>query len=161
MKQASTISRFFLSNPFRRGMIEWLLLAGSGICGWVYSWPVWSVFPYTNMLGGALIAAALWFHVRAEKDHRQAHESSDRIEEIVISGLYARIRHPLYLSLMMLNLGIALFFGIRATLVIALFTLVHWAVTALEEEKFLLKQFPEAYLRYRASVPWRMIPGIF
>jgi Putative protein-S-isoprenylcysteine methyltransferase len=161
MKIESAISTFLLLNPFKRGMFEWFILVGTGICGLIFSWYNFSIFPFSNILGGFLILFAFLFHWWAEKGHKQAHEQADNIEKIVSSGVYSKIRHPLYLSLIVLNIGIALSFGILITLIIALLTVVHWAATSYKEEQILQNRFQDEYTQYKKSVRWRMIPGIF
>ena len=161
MKSESIIDAFLLSNPFHRGMVECLILIGTGICGRVFSWARFSIFPFSNIFGGLLILSAFAFHWRTEKAHRQAHEKSEDINTIVTSGAYTKIRHPLYLSLIMMNIGISLSFGVLLTFVMALLTIIHWIATSLKEEQVLLRKFPDAYTQYKTSVRWRMIPGIF
>jgi protein-S-isoprenylcysteine O-methyltransferase Ste14 len=75
--------------------------------------------------------------------------------------LYARIRHPIYLSLLMMNLGMGLGFGLVITVVLALIFSCIWGLTALTEEKFLLQKFPKHYRKYMHAVKWRIIPYIF
>lgn len=161
MKIGSIIDDFLLSNPFYRGMVEWLILIGTGICGLVFSWTTFSVSPFSNILGGILIILSFTFHCRAEKDHKQAHEQSKNIDTIVSSGVYRKIRHPLYLSLICFNFGIALAFGTLITFILALLMIFHWIATLLKEEEILLQRFPDAYKQYKISVRWRLIPGIF
>ena len=161
MKIGNVFNVFFLSNPFYRGMFELFILIGTGICGLVFSWTRFSIFPVSNIFGCILVLLALAFHCWTEKDHKQAHEHSGNIEKIVISGIYTKIRHPLYLSLILQNIGIALAFGVMITFVMALLTIIHWIVTALKEEAVLLQKFPHEYMRYKQKVRWRMIPRIF
>ena len=161
MKIGNVFNIFFLSNPFYRGMFELFILIGMGIFGLVFSWTRFSFVPVSNIFGGILIPLAFAFHWWTEKDHKQAHEHSGNIKKIVITGVYAKIRHPLYLSLILQNIGIALAFGVRITFVMALLTIIHWIVTALKEEAVLLQVFPHEYMQYRQAVRWRMIPGIF
>lgn len=161
MKSGSIIDSFLLSNPFHRGMLESLILVGTGICGLVFSWTKLSIFPVSNIFGGLLILSAFVFHLWTEKEHRQAHERTEDINMVVTCGVYAKIRHPLYLNIIMLNIGIGLSFGILLTFIIALLTIIHWTATSLKEEEALLKKFPDVYNQYIVSVRWRMIPGIF
>jgi protein-S-isoprenylcysteine O-methyltransferase Ste14 len=161
MKIGNVFNVFFLSNPFYRGMFELFILIGTGICGLVFSWTRFSIFPVSNILGGILVLLAFAFHSWTEKDHKQAHEHSGNIEKIVITGVYAKIRHPLYLSLIVQNIGIALAFGVMITFLMALLTMIHWIVTALIEEAALLKTFPLEYMQYKQKVRWRMIPRVF
>ena len=161
MKVGNVFNVFFLSNPLYRGMFELLILIGTGICGLVFSWIRFSIVPVSNILGCILVLLALAFHCWIEKDHKQAHEHSGNIEKIVITGVYAKIRHPLYLSLILQNIGIALAFGVIITFLMALLTMIHWIVTALIEEEVLLQKFPHEYMQYKQQVRWRMIPGVF
>ncbi|MCG8335977.1 MAG: isoprenylcysteine carboxylmethyltransferase family protein [Proteobacteria bacterium] len=161
MKNESLVTRLLLVNPFKKGMVEWLILIATGVCGLIFSWPSLSFFPTSTILGGVLILLALVFHMVAEKDHRQAHERVENIEIIVKSGVYSKIRHPLYLSLIVLNAGIALAFGGLVTLAIALLTVFHWGAVSWKEEQILTERFQGEYSQYKKNVRWRMIPGIF
>jgi protein-S-isoprenylcysteine O-methyltransferase Ste14 len=161
MKNYNVLNAFFLSNPFYRGMAEKIILIGTGICGLVLSWKTFSIFPLSNILGGILVLLAYAFHRWTEKDHKQAHKESQDIEIIVTTGVYSKIRHPLYLSLIAMNIGIALAFGVMMTFALALLTIIHWVLTALKEEEALMKQFPVEYPRYKQRVRWLMIPGVF
>jgi protein-S-isoprenylcysteine O-methyltransferase Ste14 len=161
MKSYHVLNAFFLSNPFYRGMSEKIILIGTGICGLVFSWKMFSIFPLSNILGGILVLLAYAFHQWTEKDHKQAHKESQDIETIVTTGVYLKIRHPLYLSLIAMNIGIALAFGVMMTFALALLTIIHWVLTALKEEEALMKKFPVEYPRYKQRVRWLMIPGIF
>lgn len=161
MKDGNVFEAFFLSNPFYRGMVELVILIGTGICGLVFSWTTFSIFPLSNIIGGVLILLGFVFHCWTEKDHKMAHEQSRDIDMIVTTGVYSRIRHPLYLSMVVMNVGIALAFGVMVTLIIALLTIIHWIITSLKEEGALLQKFPHEYMRYKQEVRWRMIPGVF
>jgi protein-S-isoprenylcysteine O-methyltransferase Ste14 len=161
MKSCNVPHAFFLSNPFYRGMAEKIILVGTGICGLVFSWKTFSVFPLSNILGGILVLLGYAFHRWTEKDHRQAHKESQDIDTVVTIGVYSKIRHPLYISLIAMNIGIALAFGVMITFVIASLTIIHWILTALKEEAVLLQTFPHDYKRYKQEVRWRMIPGVF
>ena len=93
-------------------MAEKIILTGTGICGLFFSWKTLSIFPLSNILGGILVLLGFAFHRWTEKDHQQAHRESEDIETIVTTGAYSKIRHPLYLSLIAMNIGIALAFGV-------------------------------------------------
>jgi protein-S-isoprenylcysteine O-methyltransferase Ste14 len=161
MKSCNVLNAFFLSNPFYRGMAEQIILVGTGICGLVFSWKTFPIFPLSHILGGVLILLAIGFHGWAHKTHKQAHKDSKKIEAIVTTGAFSKIRHPLYLSIIPMNIGIALAFGVMATFILALLTIIHWVLTALKEEAALMKKFPVEYARYKQRVRWHMIPWIF
>jgi protein-S-isoprenylcysteine O-methyltransferase Ste14 len=161
MKSPNILDAFFLSNPFYRGMLETIILVGTGICGLVFSWKAFPVFPFSRILGAILIFLAIGFHGWAHKQHKQAHKGSKKVTTLITTGAYSKIRHPLYLSIIPLNIGIALAFGVMVTFILALLTIIHWVLTALKEEEALMKSFSVEYTRYKQRVRWRMIPWIF
>ena len=161
MKTSGFIGKIVLTNPMRRGTIECVLLFSTGILGLFFSWPKIQLFPISNALGGLLLIAGLLFHLSAEKNHKQAHEKTSDITHIIDGGVFSRIRHPLYLSIIVMNIGIALAFGVIPTLIIACLSIIHWLITALAEESYLLEEFGKNYQQYKQRVPWRFIPGIF
>jgi len=161
MKNGNVFDAFFLSNPFYRGMVALVILIGTGISGLVFSWTTFSIFPLSNIIGGVLILLGFVFHRWAERDHKMAHKQSRDIDMIVTTGIYSKIRHPSYLSMIVMNVGTALAFGVMMTFGIALLTIIHWIITSLKEEEVLMQKFPHEYMRYKQEVRWRMIPGVF
>ena len=161
MKKSNLITKLLLTNPFYRGIVEYAILIGTGILGLFFSWPKMPFFPMSNTTGGILLVAGLLFHVYAEKSHKQSHERSEAITQIVKNGMFSKIRHPLYLSAIAMNIGIALAFGVVVTVVMSLLSAFHWIATALTEEAFLLQKFGGEYERYKERVRWRFLPGIF
>ncbi len=161
MRNRRATDRILLVNPGHLALIEASLLVGTGVLGWVFGWPTLPLFPALNVVGGALFLGAGAFHLYCERTHRQAHDQADEITHIVTTGVYSRIRHPLYLSLVFMNLGIGLAFGLVWTLIIAATTGVLAIMTALREEEFLLREFSEEYGRYKKNVKWRLVPRIF
>jgi hypothetical protein len=115
MKSFNLLNAFFLSNPLYRGMAEKIILVGTGICGLLFSWKTFPIFPSSHMSGGILILLAYGFHWWVHKVHKQAHEESQEIETIVTAGAFSKIRHPLYLSTIAMNIGISVAFGIMVT----------------------------------------------
>ena len=78
---------------------------------------------------------------------------------LVTAGLYARIRHPLYLAEAIATLGVLLQFrSLEAAALIALqFCIQLWRMR--EEEKVLEAAFPD-YAAYRGRTA-RLIPGVY
>lgn len=89
VENSNLLNRFFLANPFYRGIIEIGILIGSGICGRVFAWDKLSVFPVTNVFGEILVFLAFACHGWTEKDHKQAQKHSGDIHKIIDSGIYA------------------------------------------------------------------------
>jgi protein-S-isoprenylcysteine O-methyltransferase Ste14 len=166
VKLRSTIKRsvfdlILLANPIYISGIEGVLLIGTGILGWVFSWPKMPLFPALNVIGGVLFLSGVVLHHYCERVHQQAHHQSDDITRIVTAGVYSKIRHPLYLSMIFINLGIGLAFGIIWTFILAVLIKARIIMSALKEEEFLLDRYPEEYGQYKQCVRWRMIPGVF
>lgn len=68
--------------------------------------------------------------------------------ELVTSGPYARVRHPIYSGLVLAGLGSVLALGVL-WLPALVFIGVFFVFSARTEEKMLCEQFPEAYPPYR------------
>ena len=84
--------------------------------------------------------------------------SGNKRRELVTSGPYSMVRHPLYVSSLIGALGIGL--GSENLLVlglIILFYLFYYPFTILAEERKLTKHFGEAYLEYMRRTP-RFLP---
>jgi protein-S-isoprenylcysteine O-methyltransferase Ste14 len=87
---------------------------------------------------------------RTRSDHR-----------LVTNGVFARIRHPIYLAMALFLLALAIGLGHESNLLAAMpcFALGTW-IRVREEEKLLRAQFGGAYEDYAAAVK-RFVPGLF
>ena len=73
--------------------------------------------------------------------------------ELIMSGPYRFVRHPIYSGLLLALLGTAIAIGEwRGLLALALMAAAFLRKIAIEE-RFLTEQFGEAYARYREDVP--------
>ncbi len=156
----SIIRKFFLLSPAKLFTMEWSVLFISGISFLFINNFEIRFFPIINILGLCLFSSAMYFHIYCERVHKQAHEHSEKINKIITISFYSKIRHPLYLSLIVMNIGIGLSFGSLVTIILSLIFSIFAVITALYEEEYLSQKFPD-YLEYKKRVPWRMIPHIF
>lgn len=77
--------------------------------------------------------------------------------ELLTEGIYARVRHPRYLAVILGAWGWALFANYTAGYVVAALLIPSlWVLTVLEERE-LVERFGDAYRAYRTRVP-RLIP---
>ena len=87
---------------------------------------------------------------------RRAHTSLVPVKpstELVVRGPYRVTRNPMYLSLLCLYLGAALWLGVTwALLFVPLLVLAVQHVVIAREERYLERTFGEAYRQYRARV---------
>lgn len=81
--------------------------------------------------------------------------------QLITNGIFQYIRHPHYTSLLIVGLGLALFFYSIAAMVIAIIAVPIMIWSIFDEEKLLIKQYGESYKKYMKKVPWRLIPRIF
>ncbi|HEV2269098.1 MAG TPA: isoprenylcysteine carboxylmethyltransferase family protein [Steroidobacteraceae bacterium] len=79
--------------------------------------------------------------------------------ELVTSGPYAHVRHPIYSGLMLAMIGSALAVGVLWLLFLA-FYFTYFIVSARSEEKMMLAQFPDSYSAYRRRTKM-LIPFVF
>lgn len=114
------------------------------------------------VVGAALFAAATWVRVRAHLD--LGAQFSMFLEEgksggLVTTGLYGRIRHPLYLANILLFLACPAFLGVMWAWGAAILGLIG-VVTRIEfEEEHLARTF-EGYEAY-AKTTWKLVPRVY
>jgi protein-S-isoprenylcysteine O-methyltransferase Ste14 len=78
--------------------------------------------------------------------------------ELVTSGLYAKVRHPQYLGLIIIVVAFLIMWPTVLTIVLAPFLIARYILLAREEDRELEKEFGEDFRRYREKVP-RFIPA--
>jgi protein-S-isoprenylcysteine O-methyltransferase Ste14 len=90
--------------------------------------------------------------------------SLEKNRALATGGPYAHTRNPLYFGSFMMGAGFAVAGGlwILGVAFLALFLLIYWPVMR-REERFLRKEFAEAYGKYASEVPfffpsWRRTP---
>ena len=81
--------------------------------------------------------------------------------QLVTEGIFQHIRHPHYLSLLIIGFGLSIFFCSLFAFIIAIIAIPIMIVSIFDEEKLLKKQYGEDYTKYMKNVPWRLIPKIF
>jgi protein-S-isoprenylcysteine O-methyltransferase Ste14 len=83
----------------------------------------------------------------------------DRPETLNTSGVYALVRHPIYLGWVMFVFGAPRMTTDRA--VFAIISALYLALAVPFEERSLLQNFGEAYSRYSDKVRWKIVPGVY
>jgi protein-S-isoprenylcysteine O-methyltransferase Ste14 len=112
---------------------------------WWVAWLVWGVI--------FALGIYVWVLSKREFDRSGQNLHSKTGVTLVTSGVYASLRHPHYLALMLVCLSIALGFKSLVALLIAVVTVIVGYWFTLEEEKELIRQFGDGYREYKARVP--------
>jgi protein-S-isoprenylcysteine O-methyltransferase Ste14 len=72
--------------------------------------------------------------------------------ELIRTGPYSIVRHPIYSGFLLAMLGTAIAFGETRGLVALVLAFVGWRVKSLVEERFMLDQFGGQYAQYKREV---------
>jgi protein-S-isoprenylcysteine O-methyltransferase Ste14 len=140
------------------------LLIGVALIGWPHlhvpglPWLSWRLpYPDARFLIGLLLVAAGIAYTFWARVHLGANWSGTVTQkeqhELIRTGPYAYVRHPIYTGLLIALAGNAVVCGEPRALV-GLAIVVYAFVRKLRiEERFMNELFPQDYARYRAQVP--------
>jgi len=139
-------------NPLR---IAVALLVGSYIIG-EFIFPKYHLLYFFNLLGilGMIFSISIFFYAfNLFKSYEENPVPSSNTSRIIKTGIFAYTRNPIYLSFVIFHLSMFLIFE-NVMYFLSSLGLAFWLhnYVILEEEKFLLKKFPEEFKRYMDSV---------
>lgn len=100
------------------------------------------------------------FAMRSLGPHFSAYVTLQPGHRLVQTGIYSCIRHPLYLSLLLLPSGIAMVFGNWLAIPILVLAGMFVADRIRQEERLLARQFGPQFLNYARRTKL-LLPGIF
>ncbi|NPV51492.1 MAG: isoprenylcysteine carboxylmethyltransferase family protein [Candidatus Methanofastidiosum sp.] len=161
MKQQLITNKYLLAKSNIILFIGILIILGTGVLGRFFQLNMIPFSPYSNNIGGVIALGGLLFHFYCHRAHKQSPKRSEQIEKIIQTGIYQKVRHPMYLGLIFTFFGLAILFGIVLAIIPAIVFSVLAIIIALKEEEFLLNKFGREYEEYMRKVPWRFIPKIF
>jgi protein-S-isoprenylcysteine O-methyltransferase Ste14 len=118
--------------------------------------------PSVALAGDGLMALGLLgvFFVFKENTFTSATIELAPDQQVISSGPYALVRHPMYASALVLLLGIPIALGSWWG-VLALFAILPALIWRLiDEEKFLARNLP-GYVEYQQKVRYRLIPWVW
>jgi protein-S-isoprenylcysteine O-methyltransferase Ste14 len=157
-------------EPVASRLAHMLPLILAAVLLWSDRMPVWMLgerflpraeWPF--VLGALLTAAGLLFSVWARVHIGRNWSGIVTIKEdheLVTSGPYAIVRHPIYTGLLLGFIGSALARGEwRGVLAVAIVLVALWRKLRVEE-RFMQQQFGDAYRQYASRVP-ALVPRIW
>ncbi|HLF34485.1 MAG TPA: isoprenylcysteine carboxylmethyltransferase family protein [Cyclobacteriaceae bacterium] len=109
-------------------------------------------------LTGSAIFAIVGFVLLTKLGHPEG--NIENTSHLITTGIYRYIRHPLYLSLLLLGFGIMLKHPVLSTWILAIINMTSVFFTARIEEKEMIMKFGEAYREYMKKSKM-FIPLIF
>jgi protein-S-isoprenylcysteine O-methyltransferase Ste14 len=77
----------------------------------------------------------------------------EQVEELVVSGLYSKVRHPLYAGLVLIFIGYFLFAGTASAAVHLTCLALYIPIGIYFEEKNLIASYGQTYREYQEKVP--------
>jgi protein-S-isoprenylcysteine O-methyltransferase Ste14 len=121
--------------------------------------------PFVVSLGGAALSLAGFTIILAAIYQNSfaipiVEDQSDRAQVLVDTGLYRRIRHPMYLGILLFHAGLALWLESYASLLTVSVILLALLARIFVEEKTMRHTLP-AYVAYVARVPFRLVPLVW
>ena len=125
------------------------------LCFLFYNWAGLNVLLY---LGWIILAVAIVLGWRArvsfeERGGAQEGESWLATSVVVDRGIYAVVRHPMYLSFMLLVLALMLISQHRLSVIFGLPIVVFLYLAMRVEEQSNIEKFGDDYIRYMDKVP--------
>jgi protein-S-isoprenylcysteine O-methyltransferase Ste14 len=123
----------------------------------------WSpVSSYVSVAGDVLVALGLLIDLFVFRENSCGASTIQVVEgqKVISTGLYARVRHPMYVGVLVMVIGVPLALGSWWGLaILALVTpVLIWRI--LDEEKFLKNNLP-GYREYEQKVRYRLVPYLW
>ena len=109
-------------------------------------------------LGGVLGLLAILTHMQVNRNMVNVSPEPNAQNQLVRTGIYAYIRHPIYSGVMLVALGIALAHGHFVPLGVAVGLCAFFAYKSTFEEQWLMQVYPE-YEEYRRHTG-RFVPRL-
>ena len=127
--------------------------------GWSPVFPIW-----VNILGGAGLAGSFFLFFRSYTDNTflspLVRIQEERGQQVVSTGVYGFVRHPMYLGGILMFVGSPLLLGSVYSVLAGLVLTILLMARILGEEKMLGRDL-EGYREYTQTVRFRLIPYIW
>jgi protein-S-isoprenylcysteine O-methyltransferase Ste14 len=143
------------------GFLAWIVLMPLDAKRYAWSGP----FPsWLKTLGGVLLLGSSFLFFRAYTDNTflspLVRVQRERKQQVVSTGVYGFVRHPMYLGATLLFLGTPLLLGSLAGLGIGAAMILLLVGRIVGEEKMLTEEL-EGYADYKKKVRYRLMPLVW
>ena len=143
------------------GFIAWIVVPplDARRFGWTPRLPTW-----VEAVGAVLLVGAAFFLFRSFSDNPflspLVRVQTERRQQVVSTGVYAVVRHPMYLGASLMFVGGPLLLGSTLGLLLGLGLVLLLMVRIVGEEKLLAREL-DGYESYRAKVRYRLVPHVW
>jgi protein-S-isoprenylcysteine O-methyltransferase Ste14 len=167
---AAAVRRIRISDPWSVRIVQLFftvlaiaLMASPRFDVGVLAWRLWPQNRITFFTGAAFLLAGLAFAVWARVHLGQFWSARVALKEghqLIRSGPYSLVRHPIYTGILTAVAGSAVAVGqLRGAIAFVLLASVHFFKSR-REERLLMTEFGEEYMRFRNKVP-ALVPFLF
>jgi protein-S-isoprenylcysteine O-methyltransferase Ste14 len=120
--------------------------------------------PWLKIVGGVALIPAWYLIERATIDNTylsaRVRIQSERKQQVITTGVYGFVRHPLYLGCALMMFGAPCLVGSVYGLILSSLGFVLLVGRILGEEKMLVEEL-EGYAAYQRKVKYRLIPFVW
>lgn len=123
----------------------------------------WSLVPaWVSVLGNVLVALGLMIDLRVFGENSYGASTIERMEgqKVITTGPYALVRHPMYVGVLIMVVGVPLALGSWWGLLLILAVIPILMLRILDEETMLQGELP-GYAAYAQAVRYRLVPGLW
>ena len=123
----------------------------------------WSQMPlFVSLIGDALLVFSfiMFYFVFRVNSYGAGNIQVEQGQEVISTGPYALVRHPMYDGSLVMGIGMALALGSWWALVVLVIMIPVLVVRILDEEKVLAKDLP-GYTTYEQQVRYRLVPYLW
>ncbi len=118
-----------------------------------FYWRMHVLYPLDKYLGGLILLSSITAAVTIHGSYPDRHDSPYDFSDLLTVGPYSLCRHPFYLSLMGVQVGISLYMDSALGLASFVLTLPAWYLLMVREERELLMRWGERYREYMRRTP--------
>ncbi|MBI4268097.1 MAG: isoprenylcysteine carboxylmethyltransferase family protein [Chloroflexi bacterium] len=143
------------------GFVLWIVMMplDAKRLGWSTAFPLW-----LKVVGGGGLLLSSFLFLRSYVDNTflspLVRIQTERRQQLVSTGVYGFVRHPMYLGGILLFIGAPLLLGSLYGILIGVLISFLLVARIIGEEKMLVKEL-EGYYEYRKKVKYRLIPFVW
>lgn len=155
-KEKETEQRWVVALSGLLFVLSFVLAGFNFRYGWIVM-PMWSVWV---SVGVFLVAYALYAEVLRQNTYLSRTIQVQEGQQIISTGLYGVVRHPMYAATILLFLSMPLVLGSPVSFVLMLLYIPIIHVRIKNEEKILSEQL-NGYTQYQQKVKYKVLPFVW